>query len=179
MGAVIALACGRQVKESRSALFNLYFLGAMLFEILFFLPFGIYLYYFYTDWSWMYFFDPSRLAPRTVNILGLAAMAAYLGSLIVGFQMAQFLIRNNLEKTARLILVVAVAGLGIFSLLTLDRLMYIGSYPDYFAGQVVLLMRHKVGYLNTLVGLCMFGALVFMIRAFRKEPSARGAGRQA
>jgi len=166
-GALIALACGPQVKEVRSALLNPCFLGAILFELFFFIPFGTYLYYFYTDWSWMYFFNPAQLLPRTVQILGLAAMAGYLGSLIIGYQLAQYLVRHDLEKTGRVILGLALLVLAIFSLLTLDRLFYIGSYDDFVAGQATWLMQHRVGYLNTLVGIVMAGSLFFMIRTFR------------
>jgi hypothetical protein len=169
-GAVIALACAPQVKEARSALFNPIFLGALLFEIFFFIPFGIFLYYFYPDWSWMYFFDPGRLAPRTLNLLGLAAMACYLGALIVGFQKAQFLVRHDRGKAGLAIVGVALLALAVFSLFTFDRLLHIGSYQDYLAGHATLLLRHKVGYLNTLVGAVMAGALFFMIRTFRASP---------
>jgi len=169
-GVVIALACSAQVKEEGSAFFNPYFLGAVLFEVCFFLPFGVYLYYFYPDWSWMYFFDPGRLQPRTLKLLGLVAMACYLGSLIFGFQVAQFLIRRGQGKAAGWMALTALVGLGIFSLITINRLMFIGSYADYQAGLSTLLLRHRVGYLNTMVGIIMAGSLFFMIRTFRASP---------
>jgi len=170
LGAVIVLACSARVKEEESAFFNPYFLGAVLFEVCFFLPFGVYLYYFYPDWSWMYFFDPGKLQPQTLKLLGLVAMACYLGSLILGFQVAQFLIRQGRAKVALLMIATALVGLGIFSLITINRLMFIGSYADFQAGLSTLLLRHRVGYLNTMVGIIMAGSLFFMIRTFRAAP---------
>jgi hypothetical protein len=169
-GAGIALACAPQVKGAGSAVLNPCFLGAVLFEIFFFLPFGIYLYCFYTDWSWMYFINPAQLAPRTVKILGFAAMIGYLAALIAGFQVAQFLVRRRLEKTGWAMLGAALLALAVFSLLTINRLMNIGSYNAYFADQATLLVQHRVGYLTALVGIIMAGALFFMIRTFRAVP---------
>ena len=169
-GAGIALACAPQVKQVRSALFNPIFLGALLFEIFFFLPFGVYLFYFYPDWSLSYFVDSATLAPRTLEILGLLAMAGYLGALIVGFQVTQFLVRNNMEKTGLAILGVAVLAVAIFSLLQFNQLFHVGSYQDFQAGRAALLLNHRVGYLNAPVGLCVVGALFFMIRTFRAAP---------
>jgi len=169
-GAVIALAGSARVREVKSAFLNPYFLAAILFEVCFFLPFGVYLYYFYPDWSWMYFFDPGKLELRTLKLLGFLAMAGYLGSLILGFQVAQFLIRQGRGKVAWGMVLTALVALGLFGLLTINRLMFIGSYSDYRTGLATLLLKHHVGYLNTLVGVIMAGALFFMIRTFRASP---------
>ena len=173
-GAVIALACAPQVRRSGNALLNPYFLGAVLFEVFLFLPFGAYLYYFHTDWSWMYFFDPSQIESRTVKLLGFAALSGYLAALIVGFQLTQYLVRRDRTGAARLAALTVLAGLGLFSLLTSDRLLHIGSYADYAAGSAALLFRHRVGYLNTMVGILMAGSLYFMIRTFRTDPGWSG-----
>jgi hypothetical protein len=172
IGLFIVLACGRQVKSGRRVVLNHYFLGAVLFEFFFYIPIGIYLYYFHTDWSWMYFFNPASLSPATIKALGLLAITSYMLALIAGFQLGQFLIRRNRDKTALRILIICLAVLGLFSLATLHRLLYIGDYSSWKNGLAVLLLTHRVGYINLAMAVTGGAALFFMIMNFRREKAA-------
>ncbi len=168
-GLFIVLACARQVKGVPEVMRNHYFLGAVLFEAFFYIPLGVYLYYFHTDWSWMYFFNPADHSPATIKALGLFAMVFYMLALVAGFQLGQFLIRRDNERTAIRILVVCLLVLGVFSVATLNRLLYIGDYSTWRNGLAQLLLTHRVGYINLAMAVTGGAALVFMIRNFRRE----------
>lgn len=167
IGAGVALGCAPQVKGVTHALWNRYLLGVFLFGAVLFVPFGAYLYYYHTDWSWMYFFDPGTLPPATLKWLGVFCLACYQGALVGGYLLAQWLVREGREKLMTALVAVVGAGLGVFSLFTLDRLLHIGSYAEFTTDQAVLLFKHRVGVLNTLVGTAMGLWLFFMIRSFR------------
>ncbi len=169
IGTGLVLFCSRQLKGAPRAVLNRYFLGAVLFQTFFYIPIGIYLYYFHPDWSWMYFINTADYSPTTVKLLGLIAIISYMLALIFGFQWAQFLVRRNRESLVRRVLVIALVVLGLFSLFTLHRLFYIGDYTSWQNDMAVLLLKHRVGYINLAMALAGGAALYFMVSNFLKE----------
>lgn len=172
IGLAIVILCSRQVAAASRSVLNRYFLGAVMFETFFYVPIGIYLYYFHLDWSWMYFFNPAESSPSTIKTLGILAVATYMLALVAGFQVGQFLIRRDKEKTALRILIVSVAILALFCLATINRLLFIGDYESWSNGLATLLLKHRVGYINLAMAVCGGAALFFMIASFRSESPA-------
>jgi hypothetical protein len=170
IGMGIVLVCSNEVKNAEKPVLNRYFTGTLLFQTLFYIPIGIYLYYFHTAWSWMYFLNPSQHSPASMKLLGLIAILCYMLALIIGFQWGQFLVRRDKGRLALRILVIALVVLGIFSLLTLHRLFYIGDYSSWQNDLAVFLMKHRVGYINIVMAAAGGAALYFMISNFKRYP---------
>lgn len=168
---IVPLLCPGRIREAKNFLINRYFLGIALFELFFFVPLGAYLYYFYPDWSLMYFVDPGRMDPATRQGVGIAALVCYLGAVKGGFFLSARLVRNQQESTAWLILLGLGLGLGIFSLLTLSRLLQVGSYSDWtaFPRSTTPLYAHRLGYLVGVDAAIAAFILAAMIQVFRRE----------
>ena len=82
----------------------------------------------------MYFFDPASKDPQIMAVLGVVMVLCYLVALVTGFQLTQFLIRKSKAKIAIVITALALVVLGVFCLLTLKRLLWVGDYQTWSNG---------------------------------------------
>lgn len=139
----------------------------MVFELFFYVPLGVYLYYFYPAWSWMYFFDPDSIDQLQLAILGVIMPSSYLVSMVIGFKIIQFLLRRQLKKIALLVLGIAIIFLSAFCLLTMDRLLWVGDYQGWKKANAILLLKHRLSWINALMALAGFGSLVAMLRKLK------------
>jgi len=160
-----------QLKKPEVGAFSPYFALGLIFECFFYLPLGIYLYYFYPAWSWMYFFDPSGLSPLNLAVLGILMVGCYVISYAIGFQLARLLIKSGRMGALKIIFGISVAVLFIFCLVTLNRLLFVGDYKSWRDGLAVVLFRHRLGLINTIMALCGFGALFWLLNKMRKFQS--------
>jgi len=173
IGMLVPLAGAGGLRSADSVLANRFFLAVVLFEVLFFIPLGTYLYFFYPGWSLMYFINPEALAPDTLRALGIMALASYMMSAIAGYLLSAVLIRRGKENAASLILAAAALLLGVFSALTLARLFQVGTYAQWTAAPAAAknLMTHRIGYVIGIDGLAATAALFMLIRELRKTDS--------
>jgi len=167
---VLPIVCASGIRASKSIILNRYFLGAVLFELLFFIPLGIYLFYFHPDWSLMYFVDSASYSETELMMTGLGAISAYMASALLGFFLASRLVRDDKMPVALVIMAVFGVGMGIFSLLTWDRLFNVATYDIWLnrPEAAASLLSHHIGYIvgvdSTVAGIF----LLLMIRAMKK-----------
>jgi len=168
IGGALALLFEKELKSTRSGFFNPYFISGLIFEGLFYLPLGIFLYYFYPAWSWMYFFNPGSVSLLKLALLGIIMTFSYILSYGLGFQLIRFLNQRGSKRGAKIILGSAVGILAFFSLFTLNRLFYVGDYQVWREGLAVLFFRHRLFWINLLMAVIGFGALFRLIQQLKK-----------
>jgi hypothetical protein len=139
MGALFAFAAKDQLKNSRNFLKEKSFQRTVKYLALVWLPCGVYLALFFSDWSWLYFLPPGMPARGALTIL---AMIGYLLLGILGYYLAFELIRR--EKLSLLFGLMALAGLEVvgFVVLCPARFFYVGSYDAYLQNQGTFLFCH-------------------------------------
>ena len=137
------------------------------------MPLGVYLYYFYPAWSWMYFFDPNSLKEIDLAVLGVAMVFSYLLSLILGFQLAQVLVRRQKERALVIIILVGLIGLGFFCLFTKNRLLWVGDYAEWIKWNrgmesgAIFLLKHRLSWVNSIMAVLGFGSLGLLLRKLK------------
>ena len=166
IGMVVAIACAGTVRSADSIIVNRLVLGLVLFELFFFLPLGAYLYFFYPDWSLMFFVDPANWEPATVKAVGAAALACYMAAIVAGYAIAARLIRADNTGSAIIVAVALAAALGLFSLITIRQLTQVGAYADWAAmpRTTVPIYAHRIGYVVTIYAVAAGIALLMLIR---------------
>ena len=169
VGLGVALWFKEELRAETRWFFHPYLGAALVFECFFYIPLGFWLYYFYPAWSWMYFFDPSKLDPLNLAVLGVVMVGCYLLALILGFQLAQFLIRKNKERAVIITAVVCLAVMSIFCLATLNRLLWVGDYQAWQYAGAVFLLKHRLGYINGIMAVLGFGSLLFLLRKLKGQ----------
>ena len=168
IGNFIALWFREELRREQRKFFHPCLGAGLVFECFFYVPLGIYLYYFHPAWSWMYFFDPNSLTSLELAVLGVAMVSCYLLSLVIGFQLAQFLIRKKQDRAVMIILAVALIGLGLFCLFTRDRLLWVGDFPGGSKGSnMVLLLKHRLSWINSIMAILGFGSLALLLRKLK------------
>lgn len=170
LGLLVPLLSPAYIRQARHAVRNWYFLALVMFQLFFFIPLGTYLYFYYPDWSLMFFADPAAMDPVAVRLTGLFAVAGYMIAAMVGFAVSATLIRKDRARQAWIATVVVAVGLGVFSLITMTRLMEVGTYAEFTASpkETVFLYGHTIGYVIPVVALLAAAALITMFRIFRK-----------
>jgi len=169
VGLGVALWFKEELRAETRWLFHPYLGAALVFECFFYMPIGLYLYYFHPAWSWMYFFNPAALEPLNLAVLGVVMVGCYLLALILGFQLAQFLIRRNNERAVIITAGVSLAVLSIFCLITIRRLLWVGDYQAYNYAGAVFLLKHRLGYINAIMAILGFGSLLFLLRKLKGQ----------
>jgi hypothetical protein len=166
IGASVALAARADLRERAVPVMkNRYIAGALVFELLIFWPIGIYLYALHRDWSWMYLLDGYK-APA---VLGVAAMAGYLGMLIGGYAAVHVCLQRRRDRLAY-----AVTGVVALCLLALTialgrRLIGYGTYAEFHAGKAMPLWHSKLGYVLAGAGPLFAAGWLFLLRHFEHE----------
>ncbi len=150
---------------------NWYFAALVMFELFFFIPLGTYLFFFYPDWSLMFFADPAAMQPVALKLTGLSAVAGYMIAAMGGFAVSSALIRKEKARKAWIIAGVLAAGLAVFSIITMTRLMEVGTYAQFTASprETVFLYGHTIGIVIAADALIAAAVLVTMLRIFRKS----------
>jgi hypothetical protein len=167
IGMLVPLACPLGVRSVKSIAMNRYLLGTVLFVLFFFVPLGAYLYYYYPDWSLMYFIDPSAYQENTIIIIGALALVSYMAAAKAGFFISAKLIRGGNRKTVYLILGLVLLALAIFSALSFNQLMSVGTYAEYTANTTVPLYSHLIGWVINIDGLAAGVILILTLKTLR------------
>lgn len=88
LGLVFALTAAPLLEKEESFI-NTYLVRALLFQLLVFIPFGLFLAWRWTAWSWMYLVNPNN----HTRWWTLGGVIGYLPAMIMGFHIAYSLIR--------------------------------------------------------------------------------------
>ncbi len=121
-------------------------------------PIALYFYAVHPAWSWMYFFDPQKLA----GVVVLPLMVGHAGLVIGAWYAASLLIRKGLGGAlvyvagaiALTLLVVIVGGVG--------RLGTAADFPGYQEHHGVSLFAVRLGWALVISLLAMFGSAVYI-----------------
>ncbi len=119
------MARGRLVREE--SVLNKYFLVNLLYAVFVFAPVGFFLYYNYTDWSLMYFVDPKTLDASC----GVAAGYGYIFGSLAGFYAGWICIKRGRADFIAPMAIAVSCVLGLYTLVTLPRLLNVGTYAQY------------------------------------------------
>jgi hypothetical protein len=170
LGLLVALACREGVSAHKNLVVNRYLLGVVLFELFFFIPLGAYLYFFYPDWSLMYFVDPGTLDQGARVMVGATALCGYMAAIVSGYILAARLLRTDRDGAVMIIFIATALILGVFSLVTMSRLMGIGAYSDWIATPrtTLPLITHRVGIITGIAGAVATIALLSLLRTLRQ-----------
>jgi hypothetical protein len=171
LGALFALTAARSLKETKVTFRHRYFLRASLFQLLVFVPIGIYLIYYFPDWSWMYFINP-----RAHSIwLSVLAIGGYFLLMVVGFGFAQYFIKRDKIGAARGVMVVGILGMLCFYLLPIRRLGVIGTYEEFKSGNALSIFQNLHWQISMVIIGIYFGlSLYYIIRKNIREGRAVG-----
>ncbi len=128
IGASVAYAARIQIRTLQRAIFgSRYFLAMMMFGLGILLPVGIYFYAFYSDWSWMYLADTSKMSGGIVVM----AMVSYPIAAIISYLVGYFSARGNSDWVTLMFLLLMVIGLiGLFAVAP-DKIFWVGTYEQY------------------------------------------------
>lgn len=169
MGMLIPLACPKGIASAEHIVLNRYFLGVMLWELFFMVPLGTYLYFFYPDWSLMFFVDPATMTESTLRIVGASALSFYVAAGAGGFILAAQFIRKEQTSTARIVFMAVLGALLIFNAITMAQLTQVGSYSDWMAlpRTTVPIYAHRIGFIVGIDGTAAGVFTILMIRTLR------------
>jgi hypothetical protein len=149
VGMLVPLACAQRIKEAPNPVHNQCFMALVLFELFFFVPLGAFLYFFYPDWSLMFFLDPAELSLAARTGIGLAALAGYMLAAMGGFVLAAVLVRKDRERAGLLIMAGVGLLLVVFSAFTIRQLTQVGTFAQWNAlpRTTTALYLHRLGYI--------------------------------
>ena len=165
---LVPIVCADRVREAPCAVKNQYFMGLVLFELFFFIPLGAYLYFFYPDWSLMYFVDPGKFSPEVKTYIGAGALACYLLAAMGGFALSARLVRNESRRTALIALAGVAVAMGIFCAFTVRQLIQVGTYAEWIAlpRTTTALYLHRLGVIVGIDAAAATAVLGLMLRSF-------------
>lgn len=138
IGAIFALAAKDHIKEATKIYIEKSFIRTLYFLLLVFIPGGIYLAYFWTDWSWLYFIPPLSIRP----LITVIAIVGYLINGIIGFYVASYLIRKDKLKILYIIMILAVLEVNYFILFHPNRFFYVGTYDEFIKGNAEFIFKN-------------------------------------
>jgi hypothetical protein len=129
VGASVAYSARLQIRTlQRHIVSTRYFISLMMLESMIILPVGIYFYFFYTDWSWMYLVNTARY-----NNSGVGAMAviAYPLAAVMGYLVGYYSARSNSDWiTLMFIVFIAIGLVGLF-IAAKNQFVLVGTYEQY------------------------------------------------
>ncbi len=137
---------------------------ALVLTLLTFVPFSIFYLAVYPDWSWSYYVDPGEI-PLMVTM---AVPLWYLLAMVLGYAGAWAIVRSGRPGGLTALVAVTVLVVGAVNLLTLDRVMAVGTYSNFHSGRAVPLMKDPLRWWLLGMGAVFLPAWGYAIRQLRK-----------
>jgi hypothetical protein len=122
LGLVFALSAAPLLAKEESIV-NTYFVRAMVFQVLVFVPIGLFLAWKWTAWSWMYIINPMSHS----RYWTLFAVLCYIPAMKFGFHIAYMCIRAGKKAQAYWYLGTGVLAIGIISFGMFGRLYRVSN----------------------------------------------------
>lgn len=171
LGLYFALSAAPALKQEKS-IFNRYFRRAFLFQLLVFVPMGIYLVTTWPDWSWMYTIDTSA-HPNQVWLGPLLASVGYMVMMLIGYITGHVLVRINEESSARLLMVMGLIGLALAGFLPFyprPGVMWLGTTEQFRAGIAPLAIKDTKWVVSfIIIGIYFFIPFAWIVIKNKKE----------
>jgi uncharacterized protein (DUF362 family) len=149
------------IRRSGSIFKNKYFLYALVYQVVFMMPLAIISYVFYPDWCWMYYVE-AKAVPIWGTIL---AYSLYYILYIAGYGIG-YLAENKSRGSAMNILFLSIIFFGIFSIITYDRLFYVGTIGQYNSGTIPSIRELPLWYLTIMggIGISMLALVILLYK---------------
>ena len=174
LGLVFTLTAAPALKKEKS-IYNRYFRRAFLFQLLVFVPMGIYLVTTWPDWSWMYIIDTSR-HPNQVWLGPLLASVGYMVMMLIGYVTGHVLVRINEESAVRLLIVMGLLGMSLAGFLPFHPrpgVMWLGTTAQFRDGTAPLALKDSLWVISfVIIGIYFFIPFAWIIMKNRKESQA-------
>ena len=177
LGLVFTLTAGAALKKEKGII-NRYFWRAFLFQLLVFVPMGIYLVTTWTDWSWMYTISTSD-HPNQAWLGPLLASVGYMTMMLIGYVIGHVLVRINEESTARLLIVMGLLGLALAGLLPFNTargvsgIPWLGTTEQFRAGTAAMAIKDVKWVVSfIIIGIYFFVPFAWIIVKNKKESQA-------
>jgi hypothetical protein len=128
VGVSVAFSARIQIRTLQRHVFaTRYFLSLMMLEAMIILPVGLYFYVFYTDWSWMYLVDTSRVSSG----VGVMALIAYPAAAAMGYLVGYYSARSGSDWISVMFMIfIGVGLLGLFAAAG-NQYVSVGTYEQY------------------------------------------------
>jgi len=160
VGHLFVLTAEEGIKSSEW-FFDRYLARAVLFQVVVFIPIGLYLYLNWPAWSWMYFIDPHR---HPAWIGPLMATEGYLFALLAGYLVAHNFVLTDNKGAAYLTLIMAVVALLTLIFVPIKNLAHVGTYQEFVEGRAPLAIRNLHFSISmVVVGIYFFIPLLFLL----------------
>ena len=128
VGASVAYAARVQIRTLQRHVFTTrYFIALMMLEAMVILPVGIYFYFFYTDWSWMYLVNSRTTAAG----VGAMALIGYPTAAAMGYLVGYYSARSGSDWITGMFMV--FIGIGLIGLFVAakNQFVLVGTYEQY------------------------------------------------
>ena len=122
VGLVFALSAA-PLLEKEESMINTYFIRALMFQVLIFLPIGLFLAWKWTAWSWMYLVEPHSHGKFWTWL----AVLSYVPAMIAGFHIAYMCIRAGKKGQANWYLAVASLAIVLITVGMFGRLYHVSN----------------------------------------------------
>lgn len=121
-------------------------------------PVALYFYAVHPAWSWMYWFDPHKLA----GVIVVPLMVGHAGLVIGAWYASSLLIRKGLSGA--LLYVAGALALGLLILIagSINRISTAADYPGYASHRGVSLFAVQLGWAFVVSLLALFGSAVYV-----------------
>ena len=167
VGASVAYAARVQIRTLQRHVFTTrYFIALMMLEAMVILPVGIYFYFFYTDWSWMYLVNPARIQSG----VGAMALTGYPIAAAMGYLVGYYSSRSGSDWITLLFMVFIGVGLVGLFIAAQNQFVSVGTYEQYHRGVGI----KQIGTTSlvpsivaALTGICI--AWIFLLMRFFRE----------
>ena len=122
VGLVFALSAA-PLLEKEESMINTYVIRALMFQLLIFLPIGLFLAWKWTAWSWMYLVEPHSHGKFWTWL----AVLSYVPAMIAGFHIGYMCIRTGKKEQANWYLAVASLAIVLITVGMLGRLYHVSN----------------------------------------------------
>lgn len=128
VGASVAFSARVQIRTLQRHVFTTrYFIALMMLEGMIVVPIGVYFYFFYTDWSWMYLVNSARIQ----SAVGVMAVMAYPMAASLGYLVGYYSARGGSDWITIMFMVFIGAGLLGLAVAAQNQFVLVGSYEQY------------------------------------------------
>lgn len=167
IGHIFAIASAKSCIEAGSVKENICFKRALVFQLLVFVPIGIFLLIVLPSWSFFYLVNPEG----ALVILPILGIICYVAAMIIGYRHGAFLARKGDLKSSLLVIGVVLIVASVLFIIFVRRFLFIGTYEEFHAlvGTLPLnFFQPKVLIIAAVIGVYFLGALLYVLHKNRR-----------
>jgi len=149
--------------EKEESMINTYFIRALAFQVLIFLPIGLFLAWQWTAWSWMYLVEPHSDG----KLWTLLAVLSYVPAMILGFHIGYMCIRAGRKGQAYWHMAAGLLVITLISVKMFGRLYHVSNdylSPDKIASAPGWLSSGWFLLTMIVIGVLFAGGMSYVLR---------------